>query len=259
MIRSTLKAVPAALASTLLAACSIIPSVAVTPRYGQLTPSGHVAAADSGVGISGSADVEELGLDTDTVFQPRIDFGWGPLDVVGTYDAASYSGNGEAGADLDLGGTVITAGTPVSSDLDVTTINLIATFDFIPTDLVDVGIGVGARSIDFDARIASATDTIESAESFVMPVAAARAAVALGDFRVVAIGSGLTGEYDGIEGTILDLDFMASYQFDFVGFYWGIVGGYRYMKSDIEYEDDGSDVEADLTFDGPYFGLTIGL
>lgn len=261
MIRSILTAACAAFALSFLGACSIVPSVAVTPRLGQLTPRGDIGAADSTVGISASADVEELGFDADTVFQPRIDFGWGPLDIVGTYDSATYEGDGTATADLELGGVTITAGTPVSSNLDVTTINVIGTFDFIPTQLVDVGIGIGARSVDFDALIEEqgGGNMIESSEQFVLPVAAARAAVALGDFQIVAIGSGLAGDYDGVEGTILDIDVMASYDFDFVGFYWGLVAGYRYMQADLSYEDEGSDVDADLTFDGPYFGLTIGL
>lgn len=261
MIRSKLSAVCAALALPLLGACSIIPSVAVTPRLGQLTPKGDIAAADSGVGITASADVEELGFDSDTVFQPRVDFGWGPLDIIGTYDSGTYEGDGTATADLDFGGMTIVAGTPVSSRLEVETINVIGTFDFIPTDMVDIGIGLGARSVDFDALIESqgGPEVIESSEQFVLPVAAARAAVALGGFSVVAIGSGLTGEYDGVEGTILDVDLMASYDFDFAGFFWGVVAGYRYQRSDLAYEDEGSDVDTELTFDGPYFGLTIGL
>jgi len=241
--------------------CQVTPSLVVTPRLGTLDVSGDVFVSSSGSSVA--TDADDLGLDEDNaVFEPRVDFAWGPAHVMGTVYSASYEGTGTAEGQLDLGGVTINAGDQVRSTLDVTSVNLVTTFDLIPTKLVDLGIGLGVRVIDFDGKVTSLStnQSIASDETFALPVAAARAAVNVGPFQLSLVGSGLGGSYDGIDASVLDLDLMGEYTFEeFIGFHGSLVLGYRYIGVSVEYTDSGSDVDADLDFQGPYIGLSLGI
>lgn len=245
----------------LACACQLTPSLVAIPRYGGLDISGDVLVSANSASVG--SDVGELGFEDDSsVFQPRLDFAWGPAHVAASAYWAEYEGTGTAESQLDLGGVVISAGEQVESSLELTSANVVATFDLVPTDIIDVGIGLGARYIDFagNVRSLSSGNSIASAEVIALPVAAARVAVALGPFEVSAVGSGLTGSYSGIDATVLDVDVMGEYTFErFLGFHGSLVVGYRYITIEVDYTDQGSDVEADLDFSGPYVGLALGI
>ena len=246
---------------TLATSCNIVPSVRATPRLGTLELSGDLAISSSG--ITAEADMESLGfVDDGNVFGPRVDIAWGPVDIVATGYESSYEGEGVADVTLDLGGVTITAGEAVSSSLDLTTIGVLATWDLVPTDVVDLGLGVGVTAIDIDASITSLTsgDTIATDEAAPFPVVAARAAVRLFDLELSGIASGVAVEQSGVDATYFDLDLMASWTFErFLGFHGALVAGWRQVVLDAEYEDDGSDVLLDFELSGPFFGLTLGI
>ncbi len=242
------------------AGCSLIPSFSVTPRYGLLEPRGDVSV--SSASASAASDVETLGLEEEGVFAPRADFAWGPLDLMANGFATEFEGRGVAEAQLDLGGVIINQGETVDTSLDLTLASLIATFELIPTDLIDFGLGFGATYVDFDAdvRSVSSGQSVGSAEEFVLPVLAARLGSRLGPVRLGLTGSGLSGSYEGMEATVADLDFSAEFSFgDLLPFYTSLVGGYRYVLIEVEYEEQGSDIDADVDLSGVYFGLTVGI
>jgi len=245
----------------LAAGCQLTPSLVAVPRIGGLSIDGDVNVSSSGASVSSNTD--ELGLEDDNVvFEPRLDFGWGPAHVMATAYSAEYDGRGAAKGQLDLGGVVISAGEQVESSLDITSANVVTTFDLIPTDVVDLGLGVGARVIDFDGQIRSLSSgqSIGSSQTFVMPVVAVRGAAALGPFDLSLIGSGLTGSYANIDATVVDLDLMGEYRFDeFLGFHGSLVLGYRYIGVDVEFADQGGNIDANLDFSGPYVGLALGI
>ena len=140
--------------------------------------------------------------------------------------------------------------------------NVVGTFDIVPTSIVDLGIGLGARVVDFEGTVQSLSsgDSIASDELFALPVAALRGAVRLGPVEVSLIASGLTGSYDDIDATVIDVDLLGEYRFDdFLGFHGSLVAGFRHIGIEVEYTDDGSDVDADLDFSGPYIGLSLGI
>ena len=251
----------AGLLAVALGSCQLAPSLSVLPRVGQLDIEGDVLVSSSIASVA--SDAEELGFDQDdATFQPRVDLRWGPAHITASGYIADYEGTGTAEGQLDLGGVVIAAGEQVESALDVTSVNLVTTFDLVPTSLVDVGIGIGARVVDFEGQVRSLSsgDSIDSDELFALPVAALRAGVALGPVQLSAIASGLSGSYDDIDATVIDVDVLAEYRFDdFLGFHGSFVAGYRHIGIDVEYTDDGSDVDADLDFTGPYIGLALGI
>jgi hypothetical protein len=235
--------------------------VSATPRFGPLDIAGDIAVSSTDTSVR--SDVEALGFDEDeAVFSPRADFSWGPAHVMASGYIASYDGTGRAETDLDLGGVLIRAGDEVDSDLDVQSASLTVTFDFIPTELLDIGLGVGVRYVGFDGRISSVstTESISSDEAFVLPTLAGRVAVGVGPFDFSVIGSGIAAEANGIEAAFADVDAMIEYSFDrWLNFHGGIVVGYRYIMMDVEFEDRGSDIEADLDFQGFFLGLTLGV
>lgn len=238
-----------------------MPRVSATPRFGPLDIAGDIAVSSTDTSVR--SDVEALGFDEDqTVFSPRADFSWGPAHVMASGYIASYDGSGRAEADLDLGGVLINAGDEVESDLDVQSVSVTTTFDLVPTELLDVGLGVGARYIGFDGSIQSVStaESISSEEAFVLPTLAARVAVGVGPLDFSVIGSGIAAEASGIEAAFADVDAMIEYSFErWLNFHGGIVLGYRYIMMDVDYEDGGSDIEADLDFQGFFFGLTLGV
>ena len=245
-----------------LSSCNIIPSATVTPRLASLELDGDLLLGVGGV--SGSGDLETLGLgDSESTFAPRVDLSWGPVDLVATAYNSSFSGEGVADVTLDLGGTTITAGDTVRSDLDLSSLGLLAIWDFVPTDLVDFGLGLGVQLIDISASVESiglGAGTIETDESAPFPVLAARAAVQVFDLELVGVASGVSFETGGIDATYYDLDLMASYTFErFLGFHGALVAGWRQIVVDAEYTDQGSDVILDFTLSGPFFGLSLGL
>lgn len=242
-------------------ACNIVPDLKATPRIGTLELTGDLSI--SSTGATASADVEDLGFDDDgSTFAPRVDLAWGPVDIIATGYQAAYEGQGTADVALDLGGVVITAGDTVDSELDLTTAGVIATWDFIPTDLVDLGIGLGVQAIDLEASITSQTtgDTISTDESAPFPVVAARAGVQIFDLELTGVASGIAFEQDDFDATYLDIDLMASWTFErFLGFHGALVLGWRQVMLEADYEDSSSDVDLDFTLSGPFFGLTLGI
>ena len=241
--------------------CSIIPHASVTPRYGPLEPDGDLAVSSGPTSIGSTVD--GLGFDEDRgVFSPRADLSFGGFDLLLTGYEGDFSGEGTAEAQLDLGTVVISQGDPVASSLDLMVLNGALTYDFVPTRLVDFGLGLGARAVAFDGEIRSLTTglSIASDESFILPTLAARAGAALGPVKLSLDWSGLSGSASGVDAEIQDFDLMASLDFEsFLGFYGALSVGYRFLVVDVEYEEDGGDVAADLEFSGPFFGLTLGL
>jgi len=242
-----------------LAGCSLIPSASITPRLGPRAIRGDIAVSSSGVSVA--SDAETLGFDEDSpLLQPRADFSMGPFDFMGSYHDALYEGSGRAEGQLDLGGVIINAGDAVDSELDTVYANLVATMDLVPTDLVDVGIGLGVSYVDFDAMVSSSTDTLRSSEAMVVPLIALRGEAELWFLRANVHVHGMSGSYGGVDATLLEYDAFLAYELaDFLNAYAAIVVGYRELLIDVEYSDQGSDIEADLRLGGPYFGLTIGL
>lgn len=257
-----LPTLPVALAlAALFTSCNIVPSVRATPRLGTLELEGDLSISSSNT--TASADMEDLGfVDDGNVFGPRLDIAWGPVDLIATGYQSSYEGEGTADVTLDLGGVTIDVGDSVASSLDLTTLGVLATWDFVPTDLVDIGLGFGVQALDIEASITSLTtgDTIDTDESAPFPVVAARAAVQLFDLEITGVASGVSLEQSGVDATYLDIDLMASWTFErFLGFHGALVAGWRQVSLDADYEDEGSDVLLDFTLSGPFFGLTLGI
>ena len=243
------------------AACST-PQFDITPRYGYLDVSGDIGVSSSGGGVSVSADndVSTLGFDADDgVPGLRADFKWGMPHLVINYQRSDNSGSGEADANLSDGnGNVISAGTPVDSDLELGLLNGLLLFDLAPTDVLEVALGFGATAFDIDTAITEQSDpsnSISAKGTVPLPVLALQVGGEIGRFELAGLLQGISGTYDGNGATYADLDAYVRWRFYDRGAGIGLVLGYRYFLIDAEYDDDDTDAEIDMSFYGPYIGL----
>lgn len=257
MHRPTYRFLPLALLPA-LGACSL-PSLSVTPRAQLLEISGEIAASNSSV--RGGSDTGALGLEDDepVVFAPRIDFEVGPTHWTLDGLSSEWSGSGRAEQQITIGGVVINLGADVDTDIELDFIKLGTTWDFAPTSIVELGIGVGLALLDFSGRITEPTSGQSEAASVTtpLPMLAARASVDVGDFEVGALLSGLAIDLGDDEVSWLDLDVSGSYVFASAGLAGSVALGYRWIEADVEFEDGGDEIAADLGFRGPYIGVSL--
>lgn len=247
-------------ALALTAGCSA-PSLRLTPRVGFVDLGGDFAASPS-TDVSGSSSVEALGLDdTETEFIPRADFEFGPFLWTVDYGNLSFSGQGTAEATIDFGGINVAAGQDVESDIDLTLYRSTFTWDVIPTDTFDLGLGFGIGGAEVSATVADTLGNSATTDEIIpLPYAAASTTVEIGDFGVEGLAGVFAIEVDDVDVFYLDLDVNAYYQFlDMAGAGTRIVAGWRYIDVDAAYDDGDEQIDADLNFSGPYVGLTVVL
>jgi hypothetical protein len=252
-----------ALLLVVVSACSA-PRLEVEPRLAQVDIDGRVGVSTSSVSATNSTSAMGLEQD-DAVLAGRVDLDFGPINMSVLLQGSSHSGSGALTAGMSQGGVTLPATTPVDSDLDVTIGSAMATWDFFPGDMFELGLGLGVAAIDFDGKITS-TDpgnpgSITLNETVPLPVVALRAAVAFGRFEVSGLVGGISGTYDGDDVTYYDADLRGKVRFlgdgdHLAGF---ISLGWRTVKADVEYDDSGDHVDADLEFNGPYLGIALAL
>ena len=242
-----------------LASCSIIPDARAALRYQPLEAEGTFGA--SGGGISSNSSFDQLGLgDNEDTISPRGDISWGPFDLMVSAFQLDASGNGQVSGEIDLGGVTIPAGENVASELDLTQAVALLTWDLVPTDLVDVGLGVGVTYLDLDfALTGEISGTSRTAEEVPVPVLAARAEVEFGPLTANVHLHGIALDLDGVDAMYLDADAFLAYRLkELLGFEAQVQLGYRHIEVEFEYDDDGSQVDADLELSGLYLGLAVG-
>lgn len=241
------------------AACSA-PSLSVQPRFGTSKIDGHIGASSGSTTIGTNSLDDSLGLDKDnSVPGVRVDAQFGSPHLTLAYQKSSYDGDGTLDADITKDSTTITAGTAVRSNLDLGLYGGLVTFDLLPIETVELGIGLGVQVADMSASIESSGQRISVDETVPIPVLAARVGVDVWRLHFEALGSGLKVDYNGDDATFYDLDL--SGRFRIVGgdhLRGSLVGGWRLAHFDVEYDDGGDHIDASLRQSGPYIGLEIG-
>ena len=237
-------------------------SLAATPRIAQLDTSGEIGV--SSTSVSGTTDLDDLGLDgDDSVPGVRLDAGLVFVHVIVSGLTTDMSGDGTLTADLSQGGVTLPVGTNVDSRLGFDTLSAYGTFDFVPGDTIEVGLGLGVTGMSFDGKLTS-TDvgtpgSVSFDEDFALPVLAVTGAVNVGPFEFSALLAGMQATYSGDDLTYYEADLMAAWRFIDSVVNARLALGYRHLTADAEFESSGDEVEADVTFSGPYLGLTIGI
>lgn len=237
-----------------MAACSA-PSIRATPELAFTKLSGDFAASSGSV--SASNDFSDLGVtDRESHFGARVDLKWGSPHLTFSFAQVDLSGDGTTTAQLENDGVTIPIGANVATDVELTQGQAIVTFDVLPTDAFELGIGLGIEALHIKGNITESGtgNSIETDETAPIPVVAARAGVGLGPVDVSLLAAGMQLDIGDDDVTFLDLDLQAS-----VGIFshGELVVGYRRWKADVEYQDGGDQIEADLTLDGPYIGFSF--
>ena len=249
--------VPAICATVLLGACSA-PGISVEPHYGFLDAQGDLAMTTTGspvvknslddIGIAGEESA--LGLRVDIPFgSPRI--------TLGT-DSADWSGTGVVS---DFGG-IAGANVAVDSEMELAVHRALITFDVLPVPNFELGIGLGVEGVDLKASV---IDTFSSTEEKIdelipVPVLAARFRVHVWRLDFEALVAGMSVDVDGNQAQYFDTDLSASIKLFGMGPVEALFStGYRRIDLNADYKDGSDSVEADLTFDGLYFGLKLSI
>lgn len=235
------------------AAC-FAPSLEVTPHYGSSKLTGDFAIANGSV--SAATGVDDIGLgDREGTPGARVDLKWGSPHLSIDVEQTKYSGSGQTTVDLSQGGTTIPANTNVDSNLDLTYGNALITFDLLPTDMFELGIGLGVEAAHLKTEVdaPSLNRNISTDETVPIPVLALRAGVTLGAFTVDGTICGVKLNYSGDDLRFYDLDLRARWAaFEHVHF----MIGYRRWDVNLDYEDGSDNVQLDVVSAGPYFGIT---
>src|SRR5688572_7183950 len=215
----------------LCASCSS-PTVAVTPRIGILDADGRIGVSSSGA--AATSQLDDLGLDEDqSVPGARIDVGLPAVRIVVSGMSASLDGNGSLSGTMTQGGTTLPAGTTVDSRLDVETGAVYATFDFLPTKMLELGLGVGVTGWHIDGRVRSTNPgtpgTVSFDETFPIPVLAGFVGFTFGPIELSALLAAMKIDYSGDELTYTDADVMASWRFYDESVNGSLVLGWRHL------------------------------
>jgi hypothetical protein len=241
----------------------------VLPRYGKFEPDGEIAVSgDAGtVGVNATNSIEALGMvEDDGAPGIRADLDWGSPRLTLAWQQSEHGGTGTLEAEISDDDTTIPAGTDIESEFDMGLGELLLTFDVIQGDRFELGLGFGATVFDLDVAV---TDTLtgETVDpdrtAFAAPLLAVSAGVQFWRVDLHALLGGIDISYDGDSASLYDLDAFA--RLSLFGRadrrHGALVVGYRLLDLDVEYDDeDSSDsVDVDVTFDGPYVSLSLGL
>lgn len=242
----------------LLTAGCASPTGDVMARYGPFDIDGTFGVQSAtNPGATDKSDIKTAGFsDDEGVLGLRGDVDFGSPHLMISLQRSGHGGRGTLTGSLDDGdGNAIPEGAEVDSHLDLGLYSGILTFDLIPGDTAEIGIGLGVTVVDFDAAISEVSTGTTIAEHVTTPVPllAARGGIQLGAVGVDAILSGISMNMGGDSIAMIDLDANVNYRL--LGEAQGLAGslaiGYRFVDFDVEYQDRER-VELDMGFSGPY-------
>lgn len=219
---------------------------------------GDVALANTT--LAGGDDIDltsELDLDdTDATILPRAELDFGPLDLTAWGFTTQSSGSGTATA--DFGG--ISAGSDVTSDLDLTLAQARVLFDLVDVGGFELGVGAAAQWVDLDLEVEEIVfGLVESVEvQQAVPLLAARAGFDLEPLTTLPLAvelgvSGLALDVGDLRGTYLDLEALVRAHWSF----FGLFAGWRRLQVEFEGESSGQEFDGDVVLEGMVIGATL--
>ena len=241
-----------------LAACGL-PSLALHPRLGAMDVEGHLGGTSGGSALSTALADLGLGEGEDEVM-PRADFEWTGLHLSASRFTAGYKGTGTSSAEIIIGDVTYNAGTEVDTDLDLEVLSILHTWDLIPGEAVEAGIGFGIALVGFQLQMedTAGLETLRTDESIPVPLLAARLGFHLGPVEISGVVGFLQISDGDNEASVTDLDVMAGYEiFSGTGASLGINVGYRAFDLEANYGDGDSTVDMDLGLSGIYYGISL--
>ena len=172
---------------------------------------------------------------------PRLDVDWEGVHFSAAALFTNRRGDGLLSGEVSVGGTTLAGNLPVQTSIDLEVLTTAVTWDMIPSDWYEFGLGFGLHLVDFDTSIQDvATGEIaRTKELFPVPVIVARF-----NFKDWPLGAGLSiGKLDlglpGLDLETFDVDAFVEWR----AFGTGeretgyLVLGYRRLNLAAEYDD----------------------
>jgi len=250
-----------ALQLVLLSAACTRTSLRVQPRYASQEISGSALVKDDALSTGAATDLEQAGLEDEGFVAGRVDLVLDFTRIVFKGQTPTFSGSGTLSAEVSDGTNTIPANSAVDTRGDLRTYDLAVLIDVLPTDMAELGLGVGAAWLDAEFSFESMGTVVETAESLPIPLVVANLVLQFGDLELAALVGGLRLSQGGDSASYLDADLSARWSFLGSGEHLqaALVLGYRRTDLELDYSDDSTDVDADLTLQGPYLGLEVVL
>ncbi|MCY2959892.1 MAG: hypothetical protein NTY35_06970 [Planctomycetota bacterium] len=251
----------ATLLAAALAGCSA-PRLAVEPRVARPSVSGHVASAAPGDPLTSNDIAGDLNLEEDDAAPGvRADLEFGSPHVVLAWSRSENEGDGTLTGQIADDGVVLTAGTDVATSVDLGLFSALVTFDLVPSETFELGLGFGLHVADLEADVVSREvgnpGRVRLDTTIPIPVLALQAGAEFGRFEISGLLSGIYYAADGDEATFYDVDLGARFRILGESVAGSIAAGWHYTRLDAEYADSNDNADVDLRLSGPYLGLTI--
>lgn len=212
-------------------------------------------------------DMEDLGLD-ETEVSPIA----GGIINLGRrltlrFDYFGYHDKGKRTADytFDFDGNTYPVGARLDSSLDIDLYVVNLSYNFIRTERVKFGVGLGVHAADIKLEVSGKVyagdlkqDLVSGNEELLAPLPNiyAMGAVSFTDRFLVRVGGGgMSLNYGDWEGTL----YFANAFVEYWPFrYAGLGAGYRYLSADVDYKPGHKKETYDVELPGPVFYVTVG-
>lgn len=222
-----------------------------------------LSVSAGGANIDGDLAMREK---SDTNFLGGARVGIAPMEIsLSMFDhksvhSGTFNGTFDPGA-----GSTLSGSSAATTNLDFEVTKLMLGFDLLNTGLFRLGLLMGLDLLTFNdfsafatqGGVSTASYSIARDEEIPIPMVGVRCDLLLPQgFRVGAEVSGLSADMTDIEGTFLDIDAQigwAPMDQDWVE----VLIGYRMMSFDFQGEIDDASVDAEIDFDGFYWGVGI--
>ena len=250
----------AGLCSLALGACAV-PAVYFTPRVSQIGIDGEFGIQER-PDLDARASADTFGMDGDSsVLSGRVDL----LAVGhGTSSARHSAHDGEgtaADAELSNRSVTISVGDPVRSEINFSAYSEAWTFDLIPGDAIEFGLGLGVTALDVAASFLDqlTSASVRNDELVPIPDLIGRMGANFGAVEVSRRVSWIDLAHEDTPASSIDIDAMARLRIsgDSKRFSGYVAAGYRFLDVEAEFEDGSNSVGIDAEFNGPWVGLSV--
>lgn len=198
-------------------------------------------------------DLEDtLGMDdSDGTFKPTLYYKSGKHTFSFDYEALSYSGNTTITETIRFGDETYNVSDQVQSNMDLDWYTLGYRYGIYTQDKLNVGIGIDINLID--TELALKTTFVEESVDELIPLPALALDIAY-DFGPASLNANIAGITAGSSGYYVDMYGGFSFDLEDLASIKGasLDIGYQYKKLDVDVDD----LEAQMTFDGLYGGIS---
>ena len=220
----------------------------------------YVREGEPDVGV----DLDDLGLSDDQVSPVigAITHFWNRrltlrFDYFGYHDDA----NATADFDFDWDGDTITVGASLDSNLDIDIYAINLSYNFIKSDRMRLGVGLGIHAADLDVGITGTLGAVVQASGDAQVLAPLPNVYVTGAYAFTekilarAGAGGFSLSYGDWDGSMYFISaFLEYWPWEHVGF----GAGYRYMAVDVDYDPGHKTETYDFTLPGPLVYLAVG-